>query len=110
MRLLAIILLGLLTACTTPLGSGERRFTGEYREGLETMVFQADGGTEAWAARGPAIYALQAAAPPRAHQYDGFRIRATIVGRLSPPGRYGHLGMFPREIEIIEVIETSPAL
>ncbi len=108
MRFLAIALLALLTACATP-GSAERRYTGEYREGLETMAFQADDRAETWSARGPAIYALQAAAPPREHAHDGFRIRATIVGRLSPQGRYGHLGMFPREIEIIEVIETSPA-
>jgi hypothetical protein len=51
---------------------------------------------------------MRAAAPPGANLEAGFSVCATIMGRLSPRGRYGHLGMSPHEIEITEVIEAHP--
>ncbi|HYD89067.1 MAG TPA: hypothetical protein VEA80_16440 [Vitreimonas sp.] len=107
MRIVTTALILSLTACASPLSDGGRRYTGVYAEGMETMTFRAEGGDETWAVVS-GFAPLQAAAPPRADPRDGFSVCATIVGRLSPRGRYGHLGMFPREIEITEVIETRP--
>jgi hypothetical protein len=105
MRITMAALMLTLAACATP--SGEQRYTGLYSEGLETMTFRAEGRDEHWVVSGN-YYALQAAAPPRANPQDGFSVCATIEGRLSERGRYGHLGMFPREIEITRVIEAGP--
>jgi len=60
-----------------------------------------------WAATGNAT-ALRAALPPGVDPAPGFRVCATVIGRLSPIGRYGHLGLFSREIEITQVIEAHP--
>lgn len=110
MRAWIVGLLCLVAACASPFGAtGERQYTGVYAEGTEIMTFHADGEAHPWAvAGGDALYALQAAAPPRAQPWDGFQIRAVIKGRLSERGRYGHLGMFEREITITDVI-LAPA-
>ncbi len=76
------------------------------------MTFQADGEAEAWSVAGGAgVYALQAAAPSR-YLPEGvrapFAVRATIRGEVSRPGRYGHLGLFRREITITEVVNAMP--
>lgn len=105
--IIAAAFVTLLTACASPGGENPRTYSGVYAEGMETMTFRPEGRDEAWAVRS-GYEALQAAAPPRADPNDGFRVCATIEGRLSERGRYGHLGMFPREIEITRVIETRP--
>lgn len=109
--LFAFLVSALLGACA--MSPAARTYTGIYAEGLETMTFQADGEDETWAvAGGDGVYALQAAAP-YVYSADGgarapFRVRATIRGDLSRAGRYGHLGFFPREITITEVLEAAP--
>lgn len=107
MRLPVFIIAALLTACASPTGGGERRYSGLYTEGMETMLFQAEGRDERWAVSS-GYEGLQAAAPPRADPNDGFTICATVEGRLSPRGRYGHLGMFPHELAVTRVIEAGP--
>jgi hypothetical protein len=109
--LLTFVFAALLGACA--LSPPARTYTGIYAEGLETMTFQPEGQNETWAvAGGSGVYALQAAAP-HVTSPDGvrapFRVRATIRGELSRPGRYGHLGFFRRQITITEVLEATPA-
>lgn len=94
-------------ACISPFGTGERRFTGVYVEGREVMVFEPAGTDQSWAAVGQTS-SLRAALPPGVDPEPGFRVCATIMGRVSPIGRYGHLGLFSREIEITRVIEAHP--
>lgn len=90
----------------------ERVYTGLYAEGLETMTFTIDGSEEHWVATGDGIYALQNSSP-REYSADGMRVpfsvRARVVGVLSPPGQYGHLGMFRREISISRLVEVLNA-
>lgn len=110
--LLTLLLPILLSACAT--SPTVRTYTGVYAEGLETMTFQPDGQDQPWAvAGGDGVYVLQAAAPlvpsTEGQPRPPFRVRATIRGELSNPGRYGHLGLFSREITITEVIEAAPA-
>jgi hypothetical protein len=107
MRIAAAALILSLVACASPFGSKEERYSGVYAEGTETMTFRADGRDETWAVTS-GYDALQAAAPPRADHRNGFWVCATVMGRLSPRGRYGHLGMFPRAFEITQVIEARP--
>lgn len=107
--MIASLILCLAAACASPGATGERLYTGVYAEGMEIVSFHADGEEGAWAvAGGDGVYALRAAAPPRAQPWDGFHIRATIRGRLSETGRYGHLGLFTREITITDVV-AAPA-
>jgi|GEM_PF-2515817 len=105
--IIAATFVTLLAACASSGGDNPRRYSGVYAEGMETMTFHPEGRDEAWAVRS-GYESLQAAAPPRADPNDGFRVCATIEARLSERGRYGHLGMFPREIEITQVIEARP--
>lgn len=77
------------------------------------MTFRPDGQDETWAvAGGGGVYALQAAAQSVVSS-EGmrapFRVRATIRGEVSGPGRYGHLGFFRRQITITEVLGAEPA-
>ncbi len=108
MRALIFGLLSLVAAACTSVGADDRIYTGVYSEGMETMTFQADGEAQVWSVTGPAVGALQSAAPARQNPWDGFQIRAIVKGDLSPPGRYGHLGMYQREITITEVV-LAPA-
>lgn len=109
--LFSFVFAALLGACA--ISPATRTYTGIYAEGLESTTFQPDGQDETWAvAGGSGVYALQAAAP-RVVSSDGvrapFRVRATIRGEVSGPGRYGHLGFFRRQITITEVLEAAPA-
>lgn len=101
------LLVSLAGACISPFGTGERRFTGVYAEGIEVVVFEPAGTNQSWAATGNTS-AMRAALPPGFDPAPGFRICATVIGRVSPIGRYGHLGLFNREIEITQVIEAHP--
>jgi hypothetical protein len=38
-----------------------------------------------------------------------FAVQTHFVGRLSPPGSYGHLGLYAREITVERLIEMQPA-
>lgn len=107
LRFLALCVV-LLSACVS--FHGERVYTGVYSEGREVMLFHADGQEDAWGiASGSTLYALRAAAPQGVSR-DGlpppFSVHARIKGVVSSPGRYGHLGMFRREIIITDVIEV----
>lgn len=105
--LVAGLALLFVAACISPFGTGERRFTGVYVEGREITAFEPAGIGGTWSAVGNAS-ALRAALPPGVDPAPGFRVCATIIGRVSPIGRYGHLGLFPREIEIVRVIDARP--
>ncbi|HEX8902831.1 hypothetical protein [Vitreimonas sp.] len=97
-----------VAACASPFAASERQYTGVYSESFEHMVFEPRGRDEHWYTGGSAQIQLRAAAPPGSNLEAGFRVCATIMGRLSPRGRYGHLGMFAREIEITQVIDAHP--
>jgi hypothetical protein len=111
MRFHALALFLLLGACVSPFHHAERVYTGVYAEGMETMTFRAEGRDETWSvASGGGVYTLQNAAP-RVHAAERgprepFSVRATVRGVVSAPGRYGHLGLFPREITITDVVEV----
>lgn len=109
--LIGLLIAALLGACA--MSPAARTYTGVYAEGLETMTFHPDGSDETWAvAGGDGVHSLQVAAPQIYATQSGahapFRVRATIRGEVSRPGRYGHLGFFPRQITITEVLEATP--
>lgn len=40
---------------------------------------------------------------------DTLVFRVTITGEVSPPGEYGHLGQYPREVTVFELIDAELA-
>ena len=111
MRLGLLALSFLLLGACVSFDRSERVYTGVYAEGLETMTFRVEGRDDTWSvAGGGGVYTLQNAVP-RVYLADGgprepFSVRATIRGVVSGPGRYGHVGAFPHEITITEVVEV----
>ena len=107
----------------TPSDEGpERTYHGTYRAGFEVSSFISGtascGGDDAWwlsadAATGfderyRAAIAAQSGMP--AGYTDYAPVETTIRARLSPPGRYGHLGAYRHAITVTAVLAVSPTL
>jgi len=92
----AVLALSLvLSAC----GEGETGvFRGVFFYGFETSDFRVCGSNEIWWASGNLKPLIDVTPAPGSRG-----VYAEIQGELSPPGSYGHLGMYPREIEIRKV-------
>ncbi len=90
-----------LSACE----SGDQgTFQGVFFWGFETSSFRACGTTEFWWASGeiqPLIDVQPAPGAPGVY--------AVVEGEVSLPGSYGHLGAYPRQIEIRQVQRVEPA-
>ncbi|MEZ6024230.1 MAG: hypothetical protein R3C16_12655 [Hyphomonadaceae bacterium] len=113
-RLAALILLALgatAPAMAQPSPSETRRFSGVYVDGWEVQLFIENGReTEQpyWIALTPAAReALSAVLPGETEPGEGIRVRITFDGRLSPPGRYGHLGAYPHTVLVETVIRAE---
>lgn len=78
-------------------------FRGVYTGGFEVSDFRACGTDTTWWATGE-LRRLGGGQP--------VGVYAEVQGELSPPGSYGHLGMYPRQIEIRKVrrVEPTPPL
>lgn len=107
---------GWLAACasTQPQPQGPppvQRFTGIYYQNFELRGFRPDGHAGAWWVSGSetAWGQLFAGAPDGfVPPPMGFEIEVEVDARLSEPGRYGHLGSFPRAIHFERVLEARP--
>ena len=85
------------------------RFDGVYESGFEISAFTPCNGegVRFWVAPGPLSPKLDADIKRRMEQggvaRGVLRYRVTLVGLLSEPGRWGHLGMYARELTVTKV-------
>jgi hypothetical protein len=86
-------------------------FRGEYTIGFETSSFKPCGVDERWWVRGNAEALVAAAMPagiePQKLRYYQGSVYADVRARVSRRGRYGHLGFYDREMNVVKVIRTS---
>ncbi|MEZ5996260.1 MAG: hypothetical protein R3C25_10955 [Hyphomonadaceae bacterium] len=100
-------LLGLaLAACATDDQAMPTRYEGTWAFHFETSSFVADGGGDpAWlVAEGDVWRQLTAPLAVAGGPWGSAHI--VVEGALSPPGHYGHLGAYTRELRVTRVIET----
>ena len=90
-------------------------FTGTHTLAMEHFGFQADGKEEVWHVTGAASRAFNRASFTLLADGKLFmqgESRATVKGYLSQPGRYGHLGMYCRQLYVTKIIhiesQTNP--
>jgi hypothetical protein len=90
--------------------SETRRFSGVYVNGWETQLFVENGRESErpyWIAISPEARAsLAAVLPAHLEAGEGVRVVISFDGRLSPPGRYGHLGVYPHTVVVDHVISA----
>lgn len=94
-----------LSACAT--NTSPRSFTGVWEWGFETSSFVGTRGEGPYwlVAEGANWEALQA--PIRSSGGGPWgRVAVVIEGDLSPPGQYGHLGAYERQLRVTRVIES----
>ena len=90
--------------------SQTRRFRGVYVNGWEVQLFIEAGHENdqpSWVAMTPEARAsLAEVQPTAAEPGEGFRFEIEFDGRLSPPGHYGHLNVYPYTALIEHVISA----
>jgi len=104
MRILPALLL-LVTACAHGRPSEDtpaQRFVGYYEAEWERQVFRPCDTPESWWAWNTGLIEREPAGAPG-------RFFVVLEGQVSPPGRYGHMGRYPRQILITKVLEVRPA-
>lgn len=75
-------------------------FAGVYEFGLEREAFRPCGGRRAWWVGG---------SPAGLRGELGQRSFVVVRGAVSPDGAYGHMGRYPRQIVITQVVSSSDA-
>ena len=79
-------------------------FRGTYSVGDERMAFEPCGKTEAWWID----FSPEARQTLKENKITGWgHWPIRVRGTLSPQGRYGHLGMYPRQLDVEQVIATG---
>lgn len=108
----AIAAMSLISACAGA-HAQPQRWTGVYDFHFETASFRPQGSEQNWWVVGADAEAQEALnAAIRTHARDGGpwgRVRLTIEGELSPPGRYGHMAAYDHEIQVTRVISAADA-
>lgn len=87
-------------------------FRGRFTSGFETSSFIPCGKNERWWVSGNTqgfANALAAQRPPgvAAPAYPWGSVYARVRARVSWKGRYGHMGGYVREMDVLEVIEAG---
>lgn len=111
MRSIVLALAFVIAGCASSLAqpSETRRFSGVYVNGWEVQIFaeSAHPDRHYWVTMTPEARAAMARVmPPALDQGDGVRVVTEFDGRLSAPGRYGHLGVYPHTVLIENVISA----
>ena len=91
--------------------SDTRRFQGVYVNGWEVQLFIENGRENEqpyWISMTPEARASVAAILPAEYEPgEGVRVRISFDGRLSAPGRYGHLGVYRHTVLVENVIHAE---
>jgi hypothetical protein len=107
----------MLAICSAPFASAQdgpsqtRRFSGVYVNGWEVQLFIENGRENEqpyWITMTPEARAVVGAVLPAEFEPgEGVRVHITFDGRLSPPGHYGHLGVYPYTVLVENVIRAE---
>jgi hypothetical protein len=98
-HVLAIVLCSLCGCVTTPEPQTQvGTFRGYYTKGSEVSVFSPCGRRELWWVTGHIEPLLAAVTSPRG--LVGGTIYTEFTGELSPPGSFGHLGAYRRQVTV----------
>lgn len=98
--------LGLAGCAGVSTGPGETELRGHYSWGFEVSSFQPCGAEESWWVAADAGLG-QRYLEITTRQYD--RVYVELRGEVGPEGKFGHLGAYPRELNVREVVEVRAA-
>jgi hypothetical protein len=95
-----------LAACATaPAAEEPRQLSGHYRFGFELEAFRPCGElAEWWVTRTDELRARALDVPGGSE-----RVYAVVRAHVSPEGTYGHLGAYPRQLSVVEILEVREA-
>jgi len=107
-RRLLFALIGLvLAACASAARVRAERFEGDWSGHFETSSFTTDDGRGPWWLSGDgAVWDALNAPLARAGRGPWGRLHIVVEAELSPPGAFGHLGVYERELRVTRVIEA----
>ena len=103
------LLLGALWLLSAACGSRVDLHEGGFVSGFETSAFYPCGSDEQWWVVADSAAWAELHAPSARIDSGGYRTVTAFVrvrGRVSPPGEYGHVGAYDRELEVSEVLEV----
>ena len=102
---IASLLLLALGACAT---ASLRTYSGVYVVGQDmTALYSYDGGDPYWVSADPDVQqAMQAPIPQPFDPGATARVIVEVQGVESPPGIYGHLGAYTRELHVTRVVSA----
>lgn len=108
-----VVLSTVLVASLLPAACGTRSdvFAGRYESGFETSAFHPCGSEEQWWVTADSAAWARLHEPPARVDSVGYLEAVAFVrlrGRRSPPGEYGHVGAYDRELTVTEVLEVRP--
>jgi hypothetical protein len=98
MRTTLLVLLAACTLAVTDALPAPREIAGVYELGFERQTFRPCGSDETW---------WVSTAPASLHRGLGTRAFVRVRGTVGPRGAFGHLGKYPRQIVIREVISAT---
>lgn len=85
-------------------------FSGIYSSGMEKSLFRESLTNEDWWLLGQfscTEYSINLKPSDGSQTPDVF---LTVMGELSPPGRYGHTGSYTRELTVQETVSCAPVI
>jgi hypothetical protein len=85
-------------------------YRGVYHTGFEISMFTPCGADEGMDAEGnlQKIYDFISPVPPQGlHLGDNTEVYIEINAQVSPPGSYGNLGAFSRQVNMIDVVKVQ---
>lgn len=107
MRSTLVLSMLFLSACATSRATGPlEEFRGYYEHGFEVESFRRCGSAEAWWVVQPDELFRRSREFTTAQYQPVF---AVVRGYTGPEGRYGHMGVYTRQLTVVEVVDVRPA-
>lgn len=105
MKRLLLVLPLLATGCAKATEPAALRYEGHYSWGFEVNGFQPCGSSESWWVTEGDLHARYRQVAGRDYE----PVYVVLRGEAGPPGKFGHLGAYARELAVREVVEMRAA-